>query len=995
MGVISRRSDAELLEKVRGGRVTAFSIIYERHVAAARALAVHLVAGSRRGVGERGRPARAGTAVPPVAATSVEEEAEEIVADAFAGILDAVRHGGGPTDGIRLSLLAAVRRAAEARAAEAGSATSSPVSRWEAGTARAEDAAPDDGAGVADETGPPSTVPFAVRTGREPRSADPDPPDADPRRAEPELAAEDAPAGLGEAVPGEDAPAASSSDASVATTAWGRAGVPRRDDGTSSFAGGLYALLPEAERGTGGLARTPFALAFLSLPDRWRAVLWHVEVEAGRTAEIARLLGVSPAIVPAMADRAAEGLRQAYVRTRLGASPRRSCRPVLEKLGAYAGDGLTRREGGEIDRHLADCTDCRAAFHELADIGQGMRGTIGPLIVGPVLPAYLASLREAAETARRGGIRGALTRLGRGDRRAVSRTASWAAVAARAPRPSAVRRVTPVPDPGPGPLRRVVGVIRRHRFALVGTAFAAAVITAAAFILVSAERPGDRVAIGPPSVARTTPPATSGPTPVRATPSAPSEPAAPSTSRADTSAHGAPLASGDADDTDAGPPPAKTPASGTPKRARLVASIDPLGSLVRARPGIIGVRLRNVGGGPSGEVVATIKLPRGVSLLTSGRRGAGARTIEPVGTVDGWSCRPAEEGARCTRGPLDPGRDTAVFVRVLVDPRAPMGRVPGLRVSAGEERLSARARTGVREVGAPARFATDGRVVTRVIGNTLLNCKSNRLGCLATRSGNGECRDNDLRRMEAVDADRDPRTSSSSAARLDIPAGGQVVWAGLYWSAANRARTTTTIKVRPPGRAGYIRVRAAEVVTRELPAGTVYQAFADVTALAAAHGANGRWWVADAPMEEGVSRYAGWSLVVIATAPGRPYARTVVLDPATPVGNGHGVLTMPLSGLASVASPARIHLVTWEGDAGLEGDRVLLGDAVLRPVGGKRDARNAFEGTLVGAVGAKAGLGVDVDLFKTVLSARPTLRVTSRKDVVLVGVVVASVRIRS
>src|SRR5690606_25056261 len=119
------------------------------------------------------------------------------------------------------------------------------------------------------------------------------------------------------------------------------------------------------------------------------------------------------------------------------------------------------------------------------------------------------------------------------------------------------------------------------------------------------------------------------------------------------------------------------------------------------------------------------------------------------------------------------------------------------------------------------------------------------------------------------------------------------------------------------------------------------------------------------------------------------------LDPAAPVGNGHDVLTMPLSGLASMASPARIHLVTWEGDAGIKGDRVSLGGVVLRPVGGRRDARSALGGTALGAGGAKAALGLDMDVFKTVLSARPVLRVTSRKDVVLVGVVVASVRPRS
>src|SRR5690606_25639477 len=127
---------------------------------------------------------------------------------------------------------------------------------------------------------------------------------------------------------------------------------------------------------------------------------------------------------------------------------------------------------------------------------RGPAGGVPGGVLGGRGGAGSAPARRAAGGARPTPRAGAAAAGGGGDRRAVSRTASWAAVAARAPRPSAVRRVTPVPDPGPGPLRRVVGVIRRHRFALVGTAFAAAVITAAAFILVSAERPGDRVAIG-------------------------------------------------------------------------------------------------------------------------------------------------------------------------------------------------------------------------------------------------------------------------------------------------------------------------------------------------------------------------------------------------------------------------------------------------------------------------------------------------------------------
>ena len=42
-------------------------------------------------------------------------------------------------------------------------------------------------------------------------------------------------------------------------------------------------------------------------------VLWHTEVEGQRPAEVAPLLGMSPNSVSALAYRAREGLRQAFV----------------------------------------------------------------------------------------------------------------------------------------------------------------------------------------------------------------------------------------------------------------------------------------------------------------------------------------------------------------------------------------------------------------------------------------------------------------------------------------------------------------------------------------------------------------------------------------------------------------------------------------------------------------------------------------------------------
>ncbi len=54
--------------------------------------------------------------------------------------------------------------------------------------------------------------------------------------------------------------------------------------------------------------------AFAALPDRWQRVLWYSEVEGRSSMEIAPLLGLAPNAVAALAYRAREGLRQAYLR---------------------------------------------------------------------------------------------------------------------------------------------------------------------------------------------------------------------------------------------------------------------------------------------------------------------------------------------------------------------------------------------------------------------------------------------------------------------------------------------------------------------------------------------------------------------------------------------------------------------------------------------------------------------------------------------------------
>ncbi|WP_275888183.1 RNA polymerase sigma factor, partial [Nonomuraea lactucae] len=76
-----------------------------------------------------------------------------------------------------------------------------------------------------------------------------------------------------------------------------------------------------------GLERSMIARAFLSLPERWRAVLWHIDVERSRPADVAPLLGLTPGGVAALARRSRDGLCQAYLQAHMSAPRREPCLP--------------------------------------------------------------------------------------------------------------------------------------------------------------------------------------------------------------------------------------------------------------------------------------------------------------------------------------------------------------------------------------------------------------------------------------------------------------------------------------------------------------------------------------------------------------------------------------------------------------------------------------------------------------------------------------------
>jgi RNA polymerase sigma factor (sigma-70 family) len=249
-------SDAELISSVRGGDVSAYGDLFARHRDAATRLARQLVSGP---------------------------DADDLVSEAFAKVLNVLLAGGGPDVAFRAYLLTAVRRL-----------------------------------------------------------------HVDKIRA------------TNRAMPTDD------------LTPYDQ-GEPFKDTVIAGFEGGAAAR------------------AYASLPERWQLVLWHLEVEGQKPAEVAPLLGMTPNSVSALAYRAREGLRQAYLQMHSADIGDAECRWVHDKMGAYVRKGLSRRDAAKVEEHLRTCRKCTALLVELTEVNSSMAGVIGPVVLGSATLAYLGS----------------------------------------------------------------------------------------------------------------------------------------------------------------------------------------------------------------------------------------------------------------------------------------------------------------------------------------------------------------------------------------------------------------------------------------------------------------------------------------------------------------------------------------------------------------------------------------------------------------------------
>lgn len=289
------------------------------------------------------------------------------------------------------------------------------------------------------------------------------------------------------------------------------------------------------------------------------------------------------------------------------------------------------------------------------------------------------------------------------------------------------------------------------------------------------------------------------------------------------------------------------------------------------------------------------------------------------------------------------------------------------------------------------RFAVNTRGDISAIGNTLMTCPTAVAGCTETQDSDatsGSTTNNGDFDMVYVDIDgaADATTFNHSSAELttaSLPAGAEVLWAGLYWGAQTPAAADPAIGLDPALR-GRVRLAVPggsfETVNASIPldiSGLDYQGFAEVTQQVRDAGA-GTYQVANVQARTGNNTYAGWSLQVVYRDAAQPLRNLTVFDGYATI-EGSDPVTIEVSGFETPPSGdvrSRLGLVTYEGDQGRVNDGLRFGPtsspATNTPVGNTLSPPTDVWNSSITDLGARVTaknpdyanqLGIDIDRF--------------------------------
>ncbi|MFJ4999064.1 RNA polymerase sigma factor [Microbacterium sp. NPDC088619] len=143
--------------------------------------------------------------------------------------------------------------------------------------------------------------------------------------------------------------------------------------------------------------KTMLAAAFKNLPENHRTLLWYLEVEGMKPREIAPLMGLTPNAVSALALRARDGFRHAWLDA-LIADPSRpeECRWACGRLVRRTRRPVSRHERPRLETHLEGCAGCTIIARDVDTASSKLRAVLLPLALGSAGAAAYAALEPGA-----------------------------------------------------------------------------------------------------------------------------------------------------------------------------------------------------------------------------------------------------------------------------------------------------------------------------------------------------------------------------------------------------------------------------------------------------------------------------------------------------------------------------------------------------------------------------------------------------------------------
>ncbi|MDH3755290.1 MAG: DUF11 domain-containing protein, partial [Acidimicrobiia bacterium] len=377
--------------------------------------------------------------------------------------------------------------------------------------------------------------------------------------------------------------------------------------------------------------------------------------------------------------------------------------------------------------------------------------------------------------------------------------------------------------------------------------------------------------------------------------------------------------------------------------ADVAVDIEPVGDLVRNGSGIIAVAVRNDGPSPASGVAMT--------LSTVGA------TVVPT-THDDPRCSVAAGALSCDIGGLIGGESTTIYASLAIGDVANVTSTATVTsdttVAEDPDTTNNTDVTGPTnppfdtvDGGPEPVFGLELTGDATTVGNTLLSCGADDANpidanglpdpgftCDQIRSsrevlvGDFNYSANNRWDMRFVDADGVDlpagMAENSSGADLVLPAGAQVEFAALTWSAStDRSVASPTVKFGsgpigfvPTSIDEYIDVTASNVRSSN----GAYQGYADVTSVVSS---SGTYWLAGVDGAEAMNEYAGWSLTVVWS--GGTESHNIVLFDGFEMVDAGTSLSIDVGGFATPATGViDIGMTVNEGDLGFVDDQFAV-----------------------------------------------------------------------